>query len=140
MSDLQQNIFEAAKELQLINLATVTENGKPWVRYVMAKADENLVFRLCTHLESRKVAQIRKTPDVHISLGVTSLETAQHWLQVEGTAEVSTDDIERDSFWFDDLKNYFTGPDDPSYCIVIVRPSRIEFGTMGNMTPEVWKP
>ena len=139
MSDLKQRIFDAAGKIQLINFATITEDGKPWVRYVMGKADSDLVFRFCSRLESRKVAQIRKNPDVHISLGVTSLETAKNWLQVAGTAEVSTDKAERDSFWFDDLKNYFTGPDDPAYCIVIVKPYRIEFGTMESMTHEVWK-
>ncbi|VAX34464.1 hypothetical protein MNBD_NITROSPIRAE03-877 [hydrothermal vent metagenome] len=139
MSDLKQRIFDAAGEMQLINFATITEDGKPWVRYVMGKADKELVFRFCTHLNSRKVAQIRKNPNVHISLGVSNLETARNWLQVEGTAEVSTDKAEREAFWFDDLKNYFTGPDDPNYCIVITKPSRIEFGTMGNMPPEVWE-
>ncbi len=140
MNDLKQRIIVAAGELQLINFATVTEDGKPWVRYVMGKADSELVFRFCTHLESRKVAQIMKTPNVHISLGVTSLETAKNWLQIEGTAEVSTDKTERDSFWFDYLKNYFTGPDDPGYCVVIIKPSRIEFGAMGIATPEIWEP
>jgi len=139
MNDLKKRIFETARNLQLINFATVTGDAKPWVRYVMGKADEDLVFRFCTHLESRKVAQIRKNPNVHISLGAASLETARNWLQVEGTAEVSTDKTEREAFWFDDLKNYFSGPDDPAYCIVVVRPSRIEFGTMGNRFPEVWQ-
>jgi general stress protein 26 len=139
MSDLKQRIFDAARELQLLNFATEKEDGKPWVRYVVGKADKELVFRFCTHKETRKVAQIRKNPNVHISMGVKDLETAEHWLQVEGIAEISTDRDERHSFWFDDLKNYFTGPDDPSYSVVIVRPSRIEFGTMGSMTPEVWE-
>ena len=139
MSDLKQRIIDAAGDIQLINFATFTENGKPWVRYVMGKADSDLVFRFCTQLESRKVSQIRKTPDVHISLGVSNLETAKNWLQVEGTAQVSTDKAERHAFWFDELKNYFTGPDDPSYCIIIINPSRIEFGTMGSMTHEVWE-
>jgi general stress protein 26 len=67
------------------------------------------------------------------------METADHFLQVEGKAEISTDKAEREAFWFDELKNYFSGPDDPNYCIVIVRPSLIEFGTMGSMTPEVWQ-
>ena len=139
MSDLKQRIIDAAGEMQLINFATVKDDGKPWVRYVMAKADNNLVFRFCTHLESRKVGQIKNNPNVHISLGVSSLETAKNWVQVEGAAEVTTDRAELDSFWFDDLKNYFSGPDDPSYSVVIIRPSRIEFGTMGSMTPEVWE-
>ena len=140
MSDMKLRIYEAAKDLQLINVATITEDGKPWVRYVMGKADKDLAFRFCTHINSRKVAQIRKNPDAHISLGVSSLETAGNWVQVQGAAEVSTDRTELDSFWFDDLNNYFSGPDDPNYCVIIVRPSMIEFGTMGSMTPEVWNP
>ncbi|MDO8281203.1 MAG: pyridoxamine 5'-phosphate oxidase family protein [Thermodesulfovibrionia bacterium] len=140
MGDLKERIFEAAKELQLINVATITEDGKPWVRYVMGKADKDLSFRFCTHLESRKVPQINNNPNVHVTLGVSSLETAKSWLQIQGTAKVSTDQTERDAFWFDELNNFFSGPKDPSYCIVIIRPSRIELGTMGSMNPEVWKP
>jgi general stress protein 26 len=140
MADLKERIYEMGKDPQLINFATLTLEGRPWVRYVVGKADKDLVFRFCTHKETRKVAQIRKTPQVHLSLGAATLETADHWLQVEGTAEISTEKAERESFWFDELKNYFSGPDDPNYCIVIVRPSSIEFGTMGAMEPEVWKP
>lgn len=140
MSDLKQRIFKTSRELQLINVATITEDNKPWVRYVMGKADESLIFRFCTHLESRKVSQININPNVHITLGVSSLETANNWLQVQGTAEVSTDQAERDAFWFDELNNFFSGPRDPSYCIVIIRPSRVEMATMGSVDPEVWKP
>jgi len=140
MADLKERIFEMGKDLQLINFATLTLEGRPWVRYVVGKADKDLLFRFCTHKETRKVGQIRKNPQVHLSLGAATLETADHWLQVEGTAEISTAKAERESFWFDELKNYFSGPEDPNYCIVIVRPSSIEFGTMGGMEPEVWKP
>jgi general stress protein 26 len=139
MSDLKQKIFEAAKELQLVNIATVTEDGKPWVRYVMAKADNDLVFRFCSRLDTKKIRHIKNNPNVHLSLGVTDLETAKNWLQVEGKAEASTDKNERHAFWFDELKNFFKGPDDPAYCIVIVKPSRIELGTMGSMQFEVWE-
>lgn len=140
MSDLRQRIFDATKEMQLMNLATITEDGKPWTRYMVGNADQDLVFRFCTHLESRKVAQIRKTPNIHICTGVLDLETAQQWVQVEGIAEVVTDKEARHAYWYDELKNYFSGPDDPTYALIIVKPSLIEFGTMGNMTPEVWTP
>jgi general stress protein 26 len=140
MSNLKDRIYEASKEMQLSNVATITEDGKPWVRYVMGKADRDLVFRFCTYLGSRKVSQIRKNPNVHVTLGVTSLETAKNWLQVQGIADVSTEKSERESFWTDDLKNYFSGPEDPNYSIIIIRPSKIELGTMGNMTPETWEP
>jgi len=140
MNDLREKIFEVAKDLQLINFASITEEGKPWVRYVVGKADDKLIFRFCTHVATKKVGQIRKNPNVHLSLGAKDLETAEHWLQVVGTAEISTDKAERESFWFEALRNYFAGPEDPNYCIVIIRTSRIEFGTMGSMTPEVWQP
>lgn len=140
MNDLKLRIYEVSKDLQLVNFATVTERGAPWVRYVMGKADGDLIFRFCTRIDSRKVDQIRRNPEVHISLGISSLETAKNWIQVQGTAKVSTDSIECAAFWFDELKNYFNGPDDPMYCIVIVTPTRIEFGTMGISTPEVWEP
>ncbi len=140
MNDLHQRIFAAAKDLQLMNFATITEDGKPWVRYVVGKADNELVFRFCTHKETRKVRQIRKNPDVHLSLGVADIETADHWVQVQGTAELSTDKAERQAFWFDALTDFFSGPDDPDYCVVIVKPTLIEFGTMGSMNPEIWKP
>jgi general stress protein 26 len=139
MDDVKKKIVEGARGLQLINFATLTEDGRPWVRYVVGKADDELVFRFCTHRETRKVAQIKKNPNVHISLGAKDMETAEHWMQVQGVAEISTGRDERHSFWFDALSNYFTGPDDPNYCIIIVRPSRIEYGTMGSMTPEIWE-
>ncbi len=140
MDDLKQRIYDTAKELQLINVASITIDGKPWVRYVVGKADNDLVFRFCTGIDSRKVPQIRKNPNVHLTMGAADLLTARNWMQVEGIAEVSNDKEELDSFWFEELKNYFKGPDDPNYCVVIVRPSRIEYGTMGSMTPEIWKP
>jgi general stress protein 26 len=139
MTELKQKIFEASKDFQLINFASITEDGKPWVRYVVGKADDKLVFRFCTHIGSRKIGQIKKNPNVHISLGAKDLETAKHYIQVEGRAEVTTSKAERESFWFPQLKNYFSGPDDPNYCIIIVRPLSIEFGTMGSRTPEVWE-
>lgn len=139
MSDLKGRILNVARELQLINFATVTTEGKPWVRYVVGMADDNLVFRFCTYIDSRKITHIKNNPEVHLSLGATTLEGTENWMQVAGRAEISTDKEERHSFWFDDLKNYFSGPDDPNYCVVIVRPSRIEFGTMGNMETEVWE-
>ena len=139
MSDLKQRIFDAGREFQLLNFATITEDGRPWVRYVVGKAYDDLTFRFCTHKQTKKIAEIRKNPNVHISLGAANIETATHWLQVVGTAAITNSKEERHSFWFEQLKNYFSGPDDPNYCIIIVKPSRIEYGTMGSMTPEVWE-
>ena len=139
MSTLQQKIFELAKEPQLINLATITEEGKPWVRYVVGSADESLSFRFCTSLCSDKIRHIRHNPNVHLSLGAKDLMTAKEWLQVAGGAEISTSQDERHAFWNDGFLAYFTGPDDPNYCVVIVTPSLIELAAMGSKGAEIWQ-
>lgn len=139
MSDVKQRIFELAKVPQLINLATITEEGKPWVRYMVGSADETLTFRFCCALCSDKVRHIRHNPNVHLSLGAKDVMSAKEWLQVEGTAEIATTKAERDAFWYDGLKAYFQGADDPNYCVVIVTPSRIELASMGSMSAEVWQ-
>lgn len=123
----------------LAGFATVTPEGKPWVRYVMIQADEALTLRFATFLESRKVGQIRANPEVHITCGVTEPAPTNRYLQVQARAEVSTDEGERQAFWNEHLKTYFTGPDDPKYAVVICRPYRIEYMAPGAMEPEVWE-
>ena len=140
MSDLKQRIYQLAKEPQLLNLATITEDGKPWVRYMVGSADAELAFRFCTSLCSDKVRHLRHNPNVHLSLGAKEIMTTTAWLQVEGTAEISTAKAERHAFWYDGLQAYFQGPDDPNYCVIIVTPLRIELASMANMTAEVWEP
>jgi general stress protein 26 len=138
MGDLKKRIYELAKEFQVINLATITEDGKPWVRYVAGSANEELVFRFCTHVLSNKVKHMRKNPNVHLSLGAKEVMTTKNWLQVQGTAEVTTAQKERDAIWSDGLKAYFKGPDDPNFAVVIIKPARIELGSMAEPGMEVW--
>lgn len=139
MSDLKEKILGKMREPTLSGLATITADGKPWVRYIMAMADENLNIWFCTNLNSRKVEQIRRNPEVHLHTGVSSLETAESYLQVEGRAEILTDKQAKEAMWSDMLKPYFSGPDDPSFCVGRIKPSRIEFWAMEpGGKPEVW--
>jgi len=139
MSNLAQRILTIIKEPHLASFATIAEESKPWVRYVTCHASEDLTIRFSTFTGSRKVVQIKKNPEVHLTCGVTDLATAQTYLQIQGKAELSTDKAEREAFWNDYLTRYFKGPDDPNYGIIIVKPYRIELCTMGNFKPEVWK-
>ena len=139
MGNLAQRILTIIKEPHLASFATIAEESKPWVRYVTCHASEDLTIRFSTFTGSRKVVQIKKNPEVHLTCGVTDLATAQTYLQIQGKAELSTDKAEREAFWNDYLTRYFKGPDDPNYGIIIVKPYRIELCTMGNFKPEVWK-
>ena len=64
---------------------------------------------------------------------------SEAYLQIEGSAEFVTDKSERDAFWHDTLKRYFSGPDDPNYGVVIVKPTRIELNTVKDHKTEVWE-
>ena len=52
MEDLKRRIVDFAKDLQLMSFATVTEDGRPRVRYVVGKADPTLTLRFSTRLDS----------------------------------------------------------------------------------------
>jgi general stress protein 26 len=139
MEEIRKKIQGVIGRPFLAGLATVTEDGKPWTRYVMAMGAEDMRIRFSTFLNARKVGQIEKNPEVHMVCGVTDPNSWQHYLQIQGTAEVTTDEKERKAFWSDMLKDIFEGPDDPNYAIVIVKPYRIEVSTFGSLLPEIWE-
>jgi len=140
MSDLKSKILKVLKQKRMAALGTVTADGKPWVRFVVATPDEELRLTFPTHLKSRKVGHIRANPEVHLTMGVTSLETARHYVQVQGTAEIVTDPAAKKAHWKGWLHGYFEGPEDPSYCLVVITPYRIEHVAMDSWAPEVWTP
>ena len=86
MSELKQKIRESLQDPQLVSLATVTKEGRPWVRYVMAFGDEDLTIRFVTGMDSRKVAHIKENPEVHITLGAVSLMETERYMQIAGRA------------------------------------------------------
>lgn len=138
MADLQQRILDILHRPQLASLATVTELNNPWVRYVVAIGDGNFTVRCATFVESRKVKQIEKNPNVHLTCGVTSFMEMKPYLQIQAKARVTVEKEERHRFWNDMLAPIFEGPDDPRYCIVVMEPYRIEYCTPGSFEPEVW--
>jgi general stress protein 26 len=140
MADLQERILEIIKQPQLSGFATVTEEGKPWVRYVMAIGSDNMEIRFASFVSARKVKQIAQNPQVHLTCGVTDPTKTAPYLQIQGRARFSTEEAERHAFWNDMLKPIFSGPDDPNYGVVIVTPYRIECWTLGKHDPEVWVP
>lgn len=139
MSELKKKILAKMDRPTLSVLSTITEDGKPWARYVTPMADENLTIWMATFVQSRKVAQIRKNPEIHLTTGVTDMGTAESYLQIQGRAEILTDEASKKAAWNDHLESYFSGPDDPNYCVCKITPYRIEYQGMGMVPPEVWE-
>jgi len=140
MADIKTRIMEViGRGPFMASLATVTGDGKPWTRYMMGIANDDMEIRFSTFASARKVEQIRNDPEVHITCGVDDPEDWETYLQIQGRAEVTGDSSEKAAFWNESIAEIFEGPDDPNYAVVIVRPYRIEVNTIGSMTPEVWE-
>ena len=137
MNELKSRITSGLKPVQLANLATITPEGLPWTRYVMIEGDEELTLRCATFTIARKVMQVGQNPEVHLCCGVQDPSDETPYYQIQGRAEVTTDPAEKTAFWNSSLEPIFSGPDDPNYAVVIIRPYRIECWTPPRMEPEV---
>jgi general stress protein 26 len=137
--ELKEKIMAKLNGPTLCALATVAEDGKPWVRYMMVYTDEHMTMWGATFASFRKVGQIRKNPEVHLTTGAKDMETAQSFLQIQAKAEVVTDAATKKAMWSDYLKNIFSGPDDPNYVIIKITPYRIEYAKMDRTPAEVWE-
>ncbi len=138
-SDLKKNILDVLKGHQLASLATVTANGTPWVRYVMSLGTEDLTLFVVTSARSRKIAQVKARPEVHVIVGGNAEQMDHPCVNVVATARILDDAESKRKFWHDELKHYFSGPDDPDYCILKIMPSVIEYLGPGMMEPLVYR-
>ena len=138
MSDMKDRILSMLRTPQLAGLATVTEDGKPWVRYVMVAASDDMTIRCATFVSARKVKQIEANPEVHVTCGVTDPTNMAPYLQIQGRAALNTSKEARHGFWSEMLAPIFDGPDDPKYGILEIAPYRVEYCSVGLPEPEVW--
>jgi general stress protein 26 len=72
------------------------------------------------------LGQKKKNPEVHITTGVTDIEGAESYMQIQGRAEILTDEETKRSVWLDQLKNIFSTTEGQNYCVCKITPYRIE--------------
>ena len=138
MTELQTKIVDIIEGADCASLATVSEDGKPWVRFVIPKISDDLTLCVATFASSRKIQHIARNPEVHLTAGKGN-PPEMAYLQIQGRAEVTDDKGERDALWTESLGMYFQGADDPEYRVLIIRPYRIEVNIPGSPTPEIWE-
>ena len=140
MNDIKTQIDWVFSKLPILaSFATITEDNKPWVRYVSVMyKPEDMSLRFATFLNSRKVEHIQKNPEVHLTCGVIDPEKYGDYLQIQGLARFTTSKTERDALWNPHLAEYFKGPDDPNYGVVVVEPKVIELYELGAFLPKIW--
>jgi len=139
MNELEKSIWKILGKGQIAALATITEDGNPWVRYVTIEADEDFTLRCCTSLGARKAKQILKNPEVHLTCGNLRPPDDSAFLQIAGRAEIRSDRKTREKYWKEEWRGYFKGPEDPDFVMVFIQPILIEYNAPRAMTAEIWK-
>lgn len=138
MTELKDRIMDVVKAPTLAGLSTITTDGKPWVRYVIIEASDDLTFRCSSFANARKVAQLASNPEAHLTCGIGGTTDMGPYLQIQGRAEYKQDPETRQAFWSERLSHVFKGPDDPNYGVVVFKAYRIELCKVGS-EPEVWE-
>jgi general stress protein 26 len=142
MSNVVRRILETlqAKPEFLCALATVTEDGRPSVRTMRARIDDDLTIRCPTFLQTNKVSEIGARPEVHLTCGSTDSDQPGSYFRIEGRAEISTDPTDRRLAWNDRLEKWFNGQDDANYAVVRIIPHRIvALPIGGGPNAEIWE-
>ena len=120
----------------LLSVATVTEENTPWVRYIMGIGSKDLSISFATNLSSRKVPQIRRNPEVHVTCGVGDFREIKPFVQYQARAEILTDQASKSEYWMPQLARFFKSEDNPDYAVVKLQPYRIEYMAVGATCPE----
>ena len=137
--ELKNKIIEVIEQAQLGSLATI-KDGKPWVRYLLIHHDKDLVFYTNTFTNSRKVEQINKNNNIHITIGAGDPKNWQvAYVNIQATAQVLTDLETKKKCWCDMLKQFLSGPEDPNYVVIKIFPQVIEYMSPGAHKPEIYE-
>jgi len=137
MNALARRILAVLRQQPVVGFATVSEAGRPWLRWVTVVAGPDLSLRFATSLKSRKVAHLRHNPAVHILSGPGQWTADAPFVQAAGRAAIITDAQAKQDFWRPALGRYWSDAGDPDYCVIQVTPSHVEFYSFGNQQPEV---
>lgn len=132
---LKDNILEVLRGEHVAAVATVTD-GRPAVRFMALEGLDDLSLIGGTMKSSRKIEQIRKNPDVALSIW-SGKNYADPYLIIQSKAEIHEDLETKKKFWDPKLEPYFQNPENPSYVVLKFVPQRIEY--YHEMTMDLWE-
>ena len=136
-SELKDKIIKLISKTQLASLAT-TENGKPWVRYMIMSGESDLTLYTTTFSSARKVQQIKENNNVNVIIGGDQENFKNPHINIQATAQIAADLETKKKFWDDHLKRFFSGPEDPNFSVIKISPQVIEYTSGDALKPEIY--
>lgn len=130
----QDKVAEELKECSPCILTTIQGVGHaaiPHSRPLVTLMNDAFGLFECTHIASRKVAEVKANPRVCLLIGKVQAMDTKGWFEIEATASVHTDAAARDACWLDWMAHYFSGKADPNWCAIKFTPTKITFTAFG---------
>ncbi len=137
MKEIFTNVIKLFEKPTLTNLGTVSPDNKPWVRAMMASADDSGNVVMATFKSSRKVSHLKHNDEVHIAYGGNK-ETPKYY-QIQGKAVIEEAPELKQKFWSPALAHYFKDVNDPEYVLLVVKPYKMIVSSMGQDKPEIFE-
>ncbi|HAH20284.1 MAG: hypothetical protein A2Y00_09495 [Omnitrophica WOR_2 bacterium GWF2_43_52] len=136
-SNLKKKILKVIQGSKLASLATIS-GGKPWVRYVVTRS-EGLCLYICTFKDARKLKQIQKNRNIHLTIGGSMEHMDAPYVQIAAKAKVRSDTGIRKKLWLPFMGKYYTGVNDPKYVVLEVKPEFIEYMDSETHIAQIYK-
>jgi general stress protein 26 len=132
---LKENILKVTGGERVAAVATIQE-GKPAVRFMALIGLDDLTLIGATMKSSRKVEQIKKNPEVSLTIW-SGKNFSDPYVMIQGKALVHEDLETKKKFWNPKMEVYFQKPENPEYVVLKFVPQRIEYYHDMNMV--VWE-
>jgi general stress protein 26 len=132
---LKDNILEVLRGEHVAAVATVAD-GRPAVRFMALVGLDDLSLIGGTMKSSRKVEQIRKNPEVALSIW-SGKSYNDPYVLIESKAEIHEDLETKKKFWDPKMEPYFQNQENPSYVVLKFVPQRIEY--YHEMSMDLWE-
>jgi general stress protein 26 len=133
--DLKDKILDVIRGQKLASVATIAEESDqilPAVRYMQATGSEDLTLSAFTKIDTRKVSQIEKNPNVALMIASEGGPT-KPYVAIRATAEVHKDPEMKRMLWGPHLEKFIKDPEDPKFVAIRFIPSRIEYYSGGKI-------
>ena len=132
---LKDSILEVVRGEHAAAVATVAD-GRPAVRFMALAGLDDLTLIGATMKSSRKVEQIRKNPEVALSIW-SGKSFGDPYVIIQSKAEIHEDLETKKKFWDPKLESFFQNPENPNYVVLKFMPKRIEY--YHEMSMDLWE-
>lgn len=132
---LRDDILKVVGGMHVAAVATVAE-GKPAVRFMALTGSDDLTLVGGTMKNTRKVGEIRKNPDVALSLW-SCRDFSDPYVVIQAKGSVHEDLATKKKYWDPMKATYFQTPENPEWVILKFVPRRIEY--YAGMAMQVWE-